>query len=129
MANNVFMIDGIAYNVHVTDLTRRFSVLDTDKSGRTMDGEMYRDPIGTFYNYSMTVSPKEGDTASMDAFWEKITQPRAYLTCTFPYNQSTLTQKMYITSGDQSVMRIVGEKVYWGDITINFIAMSPKVTP
>ena len=129
MANKVFMIDGIAYNVHVTALVRKFSVLDTDKSGRTMDGEMYRDPIGTFYNYSMTVSPRDGDTASMDAFWEKISQPQKCVNCTFPYNQATLTQKMYVTSGEQGVTRIAGEKVHWGEITINFIAMSPKVTP
>lgn len=126
---NVFLIDGTAYNVHVTELVRKFSVLDTDKSGRTMDGEMYRDPIGTFYNYSMTVSPCDGDTKAMDAFWEAISQPRKHHNCTFPYNQSTMTQKMYVTSGEQSVVRIAEGRTYWGEITINFIAMSPRVTP
>ena len=126
---NVFLIDGIAYNVHVTDLIRKFSVMDTDKSGRTMNGEMYRDPIGTYYNYTMTVAMREGDTVALDAFWEAISQPTKCLTCTFPYNQSTLTQKMYVTSGEQGVRRITEDKAYWGEITINFIAMSPKVTP
>lgn len=125
---NVFLIDGTAYNVHVTELVRKFSVLDTDKSGRTMDGEMYRDPIGTFYNYSMTVATCDGDTEAMDAFWEAISQPQKYHNCTFPYNQAMLTQKMYVTSGEQGVVRMTEGKTHWGDITINFIAMRPKVT-
>lgn len=130
MANTqVFLMDGVAYNVHVSKLVRKFSVLDTDKSGRTLDGEMYRDPVGTFYNYSMTVSPKDGDTASMDAFWDAISKPVASHVCTFPYGQTTLTQRMYITSGEQGVVRIVGNKTHWGEMSINFIAMSPKVTP
>lgn len=130
MANrNVFIMDGVAYNVHVTDMVRKFAVLDTDKSGRTMNGEMYRDPVGTFYNYSMTVSQRDGDTAAMDAFWEAISQPAESHNCTFPYNQTTLTQRMYVTSGEQGVVRICAEKTYWGEISVDFIAMSPKVTP
>ena len=41
MSQTVFTMDGIAYNVSVTSLERNFSVMDTDKSGRTMDGAMY----------------------------------------------------------------------------------------
>lgn len=125
----VFLLDGVAYNVSVTELTRKFSVLDTDKSGRTLNGEMYRDPVGTFYNYSMTVSTKDGDTESMDAFWEVISKPEVSHICTFPYGQTTLTQQMYITSGEQGIQRMGTGKTYWGDLKINFIAMSPKVTP
>lgn len=128
MANrNVFMIDGTEYNVHVTSLVRKFSVLDTDKSGRTLDGKMYRDPIGTFYNYSMTVTVKDGDTAAMDAFWEKISKPEVSYKCSFPYGQSYLEQEMYITSGEQGVVRMSRDKTYWGEMSLNFIAMEPKV--
>ncbi len=126
---DVFTMDGISYNVRVTKLTRKFSVLDSDKSGRTQNGEMYRDPIGTFYNYSMTVQPKNGDVAAMDAFWEAISQPVTSHVCTFPYGQKTLTQRMYITSGEQDVLRLAEHITHWGEVTMNFIAMSPKVTP
>ncbi len=125
---NVFLMDGTAYHVNVTELVRKFSVLDTENSGRTLDGQMYRDPIGTFYNYSMTVSPCDGDMEAMDAFWEAISQPQKHHSCTFPYNQSTLTQKMYVTSGEQGVIRITDGRTYWGEVTVNFVAMSPRVT-
>lgn len=125
----LFFIDGVGYNVHVTKLTRKFSVMDTEKSGRTMDGEMYRDPIGTFYNYTMSIAPCGGDADSMDAFWEVISQPVASHVCEFPYGQKTLTQKMYVTSGEQDLTIIAADKSYWGEITVNFIAMGPKVKP
>lgn len=124
----VFTMDGAAYNVRVTSLKRKFSVLDSDQTGRTMDGEMYRDPIGTFYNYTMTVAPKNDDMEAMDAFWEAISQPSVSHICVFPYGQKTLTQRMYVTSGEQD-LELLGEKgSVWGEVTVNFIAMSPKVT-
>ena len=125
--NQLFTMDGVNYNVHVTNLTRHFSVLDTEKSGRTMDGQMHREPIGTFYNYSMTVSPDAADPAAMDAFWEAISKPVDSHVCVFPYGQSTLTQKMYVTGGDQPLQVIAGNTHFWGEITVKFIAMGPKV--
>lgn len=125
----VFTMDGVAYNVHVTKLTRKFSVLDSEKSGRTMNGEMYRDPIGTFYNYTMTVQARNSDNAALDAFWEAISQPVSSHVCTFPYGQNTLTQRMYVTSGEQDMRLLTDRAANWGEVSVNFIAMSPKVTP
>lgn len=124
-----FMMDGIAYNVRVSNLTRKFSVQDTDRTGRTQDGEMYRDIIGTFYNYSMTVEQMDGDTEAFDQFWEAISQPVESHVCVFPYNQVTMTQRMYVTSGEQSVISRKSTRTHWGEMEVSFIAMSPKVVP
>lgn len=124
----LFTIDGVGYNVHVTKLVRKFSVMDTENSGRTMDGQMYREPIGTFYNYSMTVSADSADPAAMDAFWEAISQPVASHVCVFPYGQKTMTQKMYVTGGEQDLTLKTDRAAMWGEITIEFVAMGPKVT-
>lgn len=124
-----FVMDGIEYNVWVEELERSFSVLDTDKTGRTQDGNMYRDPIGTYYNYSMTVSDRDGDFQALDAFWDAISLPQESHVCEFPYNQETLTQRMYVTSGKQAIRQIHSNHTKWGSIKINFIAMSPEVVP
>ena len=124
-----FMMDGIAYNVRVSNLTRKFSVQDTDRTGRTQDGEMYRDIIGTFYNYSMTVEQMDGDVEAFDQFWEAISQPVESHVCVFPYNQVTMTQRMYVTSGEQSVISRKSTRTHWGEMEVSFIAMSPKVVP
>lgn len=122
-------MDGIAYNVRVSKMTRKFSVQDSDKTGRTQDGEMYRDIVGTFYNYSMTVEQMDDDVDSFDNFWESISQPVESHVCVFPYNQSTMTQRMYITSGEQELVKKTPEKTQWGEISISYIAMSPRVIP
>ena len=124
-----FLMDGIAYNVRVSKLTRKFSVQDTDRTGRTQDGEMYRDIVGTFYNYSMTVEQMGDDTESFDNFWEVISQPVESHVCEFPYNQVTMTQRMYITSGEQSIVSRQPTFTEWGEMEISFIAMSPRVAP
>lgn len=129
MAVQQFLLDGKEYNVDVVALIRKFSVLDTDLSGRTQDGEMYRDIIGTFYNYTMTVQQRGDDAASLDAFWDEVSKPVASHTCVFPYNQTTLSQKMYVTSGEQEIRRKSAKKTDWKELTINFIATKPKVTP
>lgn len=124
----VFRMDGISYNVSVTALNRKFSVMDTDKSGRTQDGRMYRDIIGTFYNYTMTVSERNGDAAALESFWAAISDPtRVSHICTFPYGQRTLTQEMYVTSGDQPLERMDKDGNHWGELSVNFIAMNPEV--
>lgn len=124
-----FLMDGVAYNVIVSKLTRKFSVQDTSKTGRTQSGDMYRDVIGTFYNYAMTVEQMGTDAAALEAFWEAISQPVDSHLCTFPYGQVTLTQRMYITSGEQDVVQLTPERTDWGVLNVSFIAMSPKVVP
>ncbi len=123
----VFLLDGVGYRVHVTKLTRKFAVLDSSHAGRTLDGRMYRDPIGTFYNYEMTLCPQNDD--EMDRLWEALSQPVKSHLCTFPYNQHTLTQRMYVTAGAQDLQRITDRGNHWGEITVEFVAMEPKVTP
>lgn len=125
----VFLLDGVPYNVNVLELTRKFSVMDTNKSGRTMDGVMFRDVIGTYYNYTMTVAGRDGDEAALDAFWNAISRPDESHACTFPYGQRTLTQQMYVTSGSQALKMMREGKNEWGEIQVNFIAMAPEVTP
>lgn len=126
---SAFLMDGVSYNVLVSKLTRKFSVLDTEQTGRTQDGHMYRDIIGTYYNYTMVVEPVPGDQAAMDSFWDAVSQPVESHLCQFPYNQDTLTQRMYVTSGEQNIIDKTASGTRWGELTLNYIAMSPEVVP
>ena len=125
----IFTMDGIAYNVDVLSLTRKFSVMDTDKSGRTQDGQMYRDVVGTFYNYTVTVGVRGSDVQALEDFWEAISGPAVSHVCVFPYGQQTLTQQMYVTGGEQALKLMRGGVNHWDSISVNFIAMAPEVVP
>ena len=70
-----------------------------------------------------------GDMAALDAFWEAVSQPEVSHICQFPYGQDTLVQRMYVTSGEQEILLMTDQKNYWKEITLDFIAMSPRVVP
>ena len=126
-----FLLDGKAYNVLVTSHSRSFSILDSEKTGRTADGEMFRDVIGTFYNNKMTIRARANGVgaADLDALWDILSEPTVSHVCTFPYNQGTITQRMYITSGEQALIRLDPDHTQWGEIQLSFVAMSPRRRP
>ncbi len=124
-----FLLDGRKYNVHVMSLKRLFEVKDAITPSTTQSGDVYRDVIGTYYNYSMTVRAKHEDREALDSFWEAISQPMASHVCVFPYNQTVITQKMYVKSGSQDIIRLHENGAEWADITIQFTAQAPKVLP
>ncbi len=125
----VFLMDGVPYNVRVLSLQRKFAVVETGISGRTQNGMMYRDLFGTYYHYTMTVAPKGDDSNALDAFWEAVSRPRTSHVCVFPYGQHFLTQRMYVTAGEQPLERVEADKNHWGAMEIRFIALAPEVIP
>ena len=127
--SDVFQMDGKSYNVRVLSLKRNFTLEEKGKTGRTQDGQMFRDLFGTYYHYTMKIAEQVGDRAGLEAFWEAISQPKNSHICTFPYGQSTLTQKMYVTGGEQELKRMGADGNLWGEIQIDFLAVAPEVMP
>lgn len=124
----VFTLDGIAYNVSVQELKRSFSVLDSDKSGRSLNGSMVRDVIGTFYNYKMTLGTSDLSRSSYNALYEAISAPVDSHLAVFPYGDSVLSQRMYITSGEDGLF-CDDDGNTWSGLSLNFIAMEPQRVP
>lgn len=125
----VFLLDGKEYHVHVEELERSFSVTDTDQSGRMLDYSMYRDIIGTFYNYTMKVYPDISDLDSYDDFYDAVSDP-GYESheMTFPYNQETLTFQAYVTQGKDKLMKRGAHNI-WAlkdGLSLTFTAMEPQ---
>lgn len=127
MNDFVFTIDGAAYSkIHVVSLKRSFSVLDGENAGRTMDGAMRRDIIGTYYNYSLEIDPCDSDPAEYDALWETISSPADSHTVSFPYGRSVLTFEAYVSNGEDELWDICRGGNRWNNLTVNFIAMDPQ---
>ncbi len=125
----VFTIDGKSYNVSVTDLQRKASVLDGENAGRVMSGLMVRDIIGTYYNYSMTLDTRSLNFSDYDSLYEVLTAPVDCHSITVPYGQGTATFDAYISNADDVLKRMDGSRNLWGDLQINFVAMAPKRYP
>ena len=122
-------LDGVTYStLHVKKLTRSFSVLDGENVGRLMNGEMQRDVIGTFYNYSVEIDPDAASRSDYDNFYEAISAPVASHTLVVPYAQRTLTFKAYVTNGKDELTAMMPTANRWKNLSFNFIAMAPQRT-
>lgn len=130
MRKAAFSIDGKEYaNVHVTSLKRSFSVLDGENAGRTMDGAMQRDIIGTYYNYSMEIDPSESDPAEYDSLYEALSAPQNSHSIVVPYGLGTLEFQAYVSNGEDELFFAGGKEYQWDNLSVNFVAMKPQRRP
>lgn len=132
MEKGIVTIDGVDLRVWVTGIKRSFAVTDSEHSGRLQNYEMYRDVIGTFYNYTLTVEPDTAHRDDYDTFYHIITAPTGFHTVVFPYGQETLEFKAYVTSGDDDVKidNNRGMEVNrWSGLSIQFVAQEPQRRP
>lgn len=121
----VLTIDGKSYDVVVLSITRKFAVLDSDKSGRSVAGDMIRSVIGTYYNYTVTIDTDRLSREQYNALYEIVSAPVASHTVVLPYGAGTISQKMYITGGEDT-LSIDDSGNSWDGMTLEFIAVSPK---
>lgn len=120
-------LDGVTYStLHVTKIQRSFSVLDGSNAGRVITGEMQRDVIGTYYNYSVEIDPDAASKEDYDAFYEVISAPVDSHQLVIPYGQQTLSFRAYVTQGSDDLLDMMPNANRWGNLSFNFIAMAPQ---
>lgn len=126
----VFKIDGKEYpGIFVKSLKRSFQVIDGPNAGRLMNYDMVRDVGGTFYNYSMVIDTDMTNQKDYDDFYEKISAPQDSHDLEAPYGQNILNFKAYVTNGEDDLLAMFDDFNKWGNLSINFVAMSPQRRP
>lgn len=145
-----FKIDGKEWKVRIFEPEESFTVLYGENTGRTLaDGApMVLDPLGTFFNYTLTVGKIKGQEKQFDDLWEYLSAPRSEgVIFTFPKNRNTLWATTdnngneidgfyaYVSTGKRKFKKIIednnGElkEVIYDTFAINFIAMKAQVLP
>lgn len=79
-----FSIDGQEFNVIVTELARKGRVSESKLSGDVKSGAHFRDIIGTYYDYEMTVGSNALSETEYDALFEILTAPVESTRLCFP---------------------------------------------
>lgn len=134
---NVFKIDGVAYNhLIVTGLTENFQVLDSSNTKRTTSGVMNRKMVGTYFNYTVTVSPMMNEEGmkefnrviaicALGNAFHTITMPLDVPVSSTEVTQNWIQFEAYITSGNRSIS-VYGNGInYWDKLELNFVARRP----
>lgn len=132
MSKSVFSVDGVEYpGVFVkSPIHRSFNVLDGENAGRTLDGRMQRDIIGTYYTYHLEFDASLSDPEEYDALFEALSAPVDSHIISVPYGQGSLTFEAYVANGEDDLSRIYrDESKKWDNLTVNFVAMEPQRRP
>ena len=127
MAYTGLKVDNVLYpHVHIASVKRDGEVLDGPNSGRVMSGTMFRDVIGTFYNYTMQIDTDEASLAEYDALYEVLTSPSKYHIVQMPYAQGNIQFNAYVSSVSDELLSVRSNGNKWGGMSMKFVAMGPQ---
>lgn len=134
MIKNWLEIDGLDFNVTVTEISETATVLYSDNTGRTIShgARMTLDPLGTFFGHKVVVKRKGSDFASFDRLYNYVVQPLYDgFHIKAVHDQSTIEYDAYISSAERNCKKIDKNtgNVYWDRMSISIIAMEAQVTP
>lgn len=123
------MVDGIFFDIPMVSLKRNADFLDK-YAERTEDGELHRELIGVYYNYTLTVGTSSdfGDT-DYDAFWDKMTEPAEFHNISIPTKNGYYTFTGYISSVSDEYKKILDNEAEFTSFTCKFTAKSPTRRP
>lgn len=116
------IIDGTEYNVAITSLKRKADILDKS-AHRSEDGELHREVIGTYYNYTLAIGIV-GDEQLYNELFEKLSEPVAYHEVILPHDN--IQFKGYFSSVQDEVVRLTETGAKFKGLTCNLIAKSPR---
>ena len=116
-------IDGIGYKIDVLSVKRTADFLDK-YAERTENGDLERELIGVYFNYTLQLGPGI-DRTEYARLWDKLTEPVEFHEVTVPDEDGDYTFTAYFSNVADELLRKVAEKNYWKNLTVNFIAKKP----
>lgn len=123
------IVDGIFFDIPMVSLKRSADFLDK-YAERTEDGELQRELIGVYYNYTLTAgtSTDFGET-DYEAFWNKMTEPVEFHDISIPTQSGYYTFRGYISSVSDEYKKILENEAVFTGFTCKMIAQSPTRRP
>lgn len=145
-----FKINGIEYKVRVFEPKESFTILYSENTGRTLSvgAPMVLDPLGAFFNYTLTVGAIKGEEDSFESLWDFLSTPKSdALLVVLPRSRKTLWTTTdengeevegfyaYVSTGQRGIKKIIEDAngelkdVIYETFSINFVATKAQVTP
>lgn len=122
MIDRKIIIDGVSYDVAIASLKRKADILDKS-AYRSEDGELHREVIGTFYNYTLAIGVINNDSLYNQLF-EVLSAPVPYHTVILPHDNYSFDG--YFSSIQDEVSRLTEDGAKFKGLTCNLTARSPR---
>lgn len=121
--------DNIHFDIPLVSLKRSADFLDKFAE-RTEDGELKRELIGVYYNFTLTVgdSVAFGDS-DYNEFWNKMTEPVEFHDFVLPAGTGTYSFRGYISSVSDEYKKILDGEAEFSAFTCKMTAKQPARSP
>lgn len=123
-------VDGVHYDIPLVSVTRNADFLDK-YANRVESGDLERELIGVFYNFTLTVgsSTAFGDGMDYETFYMHMTEPVDYHTVSLPVPGGTYVFVAYISSVSDQYEKVLADDVTIKTFSCKFTAKSPARVP
>lgn len=117
------MIDGKKYNIGVYIGIKETADFLDKYANRTQDGDLKRELIGVYFNYSdITFEPQtDSNYNEFEKLWNKLTEPEEFHTVKI----ANFTFRAYFNSVSREIYMFKDDKAYKKNMTVSFTAKKP----
>lgn len=122
------IIDGTTYDVPVSSLQRKAEFLDK-YAQRVESGDLQRDLIGVYFNYTLQFTSSVLHADEYQALWNKLTDPVKFHDIKVPDFDGYYTFKGYVSNVSDEILWQKDGKGTWKNLSCDFIAKMPAKTP
>jgi hypothetical protein len=120
-------IDGKFFSVPLVSVKRSFDFLDK-YAERTEDGDLKRELIGVYANYTMNFGVIDDDDL-YESLVDKLTEPVEFHDFVLPSIRKSYSFRGYVSSLSDEMLKIEDNTVKFKGLTCKYIAKKPFRTP
>lgn len=121
-------IDGTYFDIPLVSVKREAKFLDKYAEREEETGDLLRELIGVYINYTMNFGTIDDDD-TYEKLWDTLTQPVAFHDVTLPSTKRHYTFRCYVSSVSDEMEKILDDTVKFKGLTCKYIAKAPTRTP
>lgn len=124
-----FSVEGREFDVFVTSLSRSARIVESKLSGDVRSGEHFRDIVGTYYDYDITIGTDALNEKEYDDLYEALTAPAESRVVVLPYGRDVMEFEAYVEAVSDTLTSRRKGTSRWGELEVKFYAKRPQRRP
>jgi hypothetical protein len=121
-------IDGCHFNVPLVSVKRQANFLDKYAEREEESGDLKRELIGVYLNYTLNFGIVEDDNL-YESLFNKLTEPVEFHDFTLPSTKGSYSFRGYVSSVSDEMEKIMEDTVRFKGLTCKYTAKAPWRTP
>lgn len=121
-------IDGTYFDVPLVSVSRSFDVLDKYAKRNEENGDLLREILGVYANYTLSFGVVEDDDL-YERLLDKLTEPEEFHDFILPSVKKPFSFRGYISQVQDEMLKIYSDTVTFQNLSCKFTMKAPFRTP